>query len=198
MYKNRALTTKTCLSALTLATLFATTVSQASDEHLSNISYDFFDVAYMDVETHSDDGDGFLLRASKSLGESFYLLAEMGDAELDEHHGDFRFIRAGLGFHTSFSRMVDGIAELTYESLEIEEHHHELDENGFGIAAGIRVLFNEHLEGTARARYVDLGDEEDEIFSAELLYLFNHSFGLVAAYEKGNEEIISAGVRFQF
>ena len=207
MKKNMFNMTKKYLTIATLVSACAIGTTQASEEqhaadhnnqHAGGISYDFFDIAYMDVETHSDEGNGLLLRGAKSFGESFYVLGEMGSAGLEGHNGDFTFARAGVGFHTSFTNAIDGIAELTYESLEIEEDHHHFNEDGFGAAVGVRALFNQHLEGTARVRYVDFGHEDDVIASAELLFLFNHSFGLVAAYEKGNEEIISFGVRFQF
>ena len=164
--------------------------------HAGGISYDFFDITYLDVETEDEQGNGFLLRFTKNLGEKLYFVGEYGDSDLD--HGDFTVFRAGLGLHTPFSDKVDGIAELTYESLEINEEHHHLDETGYGLAVGIRALFTEKLEGTARVRYVDLGHEDDTIFSVELLYLFTHSFGLVGAYEEGNEKIWTFGVRFQF
>ena len=108
------------------------------------------------------------------------------------------FARIGLGYHTPLTSAVDGIAEVTYEDLDIAEGDHVFDESGYGLALGARALFTEKLEGTARVRYVDFGDEDDVIVGVELLYLFNHSFGLVAAYETGNEDFISFGARYQF
>lgn len=171
--------------------------SHHGNDHAGGISYDFFDINYMDVKAHYEEGEGFLLRGYKSIGERFYLASEFGDADLS-HHGDFQFLRVGLGIHTSFSDAVDGIAELTYEELELYEHNHLFDESGYGLAIGLRALFNEHWEGTAKLRHVDFGHEDDLIVVAELMYLFNHNFGLVAAYEKGNEKLITFGARFQF
>jgi len=96
------------------------------------------------------------------------------------------------------SSRYDGIAEFTYEDLKIEEEDLTVDEDGYGAALGLRALISEHWECTARLQYVDFGDVDDTLISIDLVYLFDHSYGVVIGYEEGEERYVSLGVRFQW
>jgi len=173
------------------------------DHHAPVISYDFLDFAYMDAEAHSEDGSGTLFRVSKGFSNNVYLIGEMGVADLT-HDLDFSFARVGVGYHYPLSPKVDVVGEVTYEDLDLSGYYldkkgEQLDKEGYGLGVGIRALFSPSFEGTAKVRRIDFGKKEDTLKTIELLYLFNHNFGLVGAYEEASDEkIASFGIRFQW
>lgn len=130
-------------------------------------SYNFLQAAYQRVEIDLGgilgdvDGDGYQVGGSFEIGESMYFFADYADAGLD-FNVDSSQIKAGFGFHHGISANTDFFANLAYVKAELELGGiGSADENGYGVAIGVRSNVSDTVELELSVSYVDLGDDID-------------------------------------
>ena len=184
-------------SALVLL-LLALTASASAKE----FDYDFFQLSYGNIEFDdiNVDGDGFGLAGSYSINEDFHVFAGYEAAGLD-FGIDATTIGAGLGWHTTLSPVVDLVASVSYQYIELDAPGgSNADDNGLGLGLGLRFAASELLELNAGISYVDLSDSGDDTgFGIGGLYSFTEAFalGLSAAWSDNATSYTLAG-RFYF
>lgn len=184
-------------SALVLL-LLALTASASAKE----FDYDFFQLTYGNIEFDdiNVDGDGFGLAGSYSINDDFHVFAGYEAAGLD-FGIDATTIGAGLGWHTTLSPVVDLVASVSYQYIELDAPGgSNADDNGLGLGLGLRFAASELLELNAGISYVDLSDSGDDTgFGIGGLYSFTEAFalGLSAAWSDNATSYTLAG-RFYF
>jgi len=184
-------------SALVLL-LLALTASASAKE----FDYDFFQLTYGNIEFDdiNVDGDGFGLAGSYSINDDFHVFAGYEAAGLD-FGIDATTIGAGLGWHTTLSPVVDLVASVSYQYIELDAPGgSNADDNGLGLGLGLRFAASELLELNAGISYVDLSDSGDDTgFGVGGLYSFTEAFalGLSAAWSDNATSYTLAG-RFYF
>ena len=184
-------------SALILL-LLALTASASAKE----FDYDFFQLTYGNIEFDdiNVDGDGFGLAGSYSINDDFHVFAGYEAAGLD-FGIDATTIGAGLGWHTTLSPVVDLVASVSYQYIELDAPGGgNADDNGLGLGLGLRFAASELLELNAGISYVDLSDSGDDTgFGIGGLYSFTEAFalGLSAAWSDNATSYTLAG-RFYF
>lgn len=163
-------------SALILLLLAFTASASAKD-----FDYDFFQLTYGNIEFDdiNVDGDGFGLAGSYSINEDFHVFAGYEAAGLD-FGIDATTIGAGLGWHTTLSPVVDLVASVSYQYIELDAPGGgNADDNGLGLGIGLRYAATELLELNAGISYVDLSDSgNDTGFGIGGLYSFTDAFAL--------------------
>ncbi len=152
------------------------------------IDYSYVDVLYLDTELEPADGDGFAVRGSYGFNENVHFLGEITFTDISAFgiDVDFNTWRLGAGFHGGFSERADFIAEVTYESAEVDAGFSSLDDSGFGVRLGARGLVTEKFEVNGYIRHVDI-DDIDTMFGAGVLYHFNDVGALLFEYETGDD-----------
>jgi hypothetical protein len=142
-----------------LLALSASATAQEFDYNYLSIGYQQIDI---DDGLFNADGDGFGIKGSFEVSESFYLFAGYTAAEL-ESIVDVDEISAGVGWHTPLSDRMDFLAELSYESLELSASGFgSAETDGFGVLAGLRFRASDAVEVNGGVKYEDYGDDGDD------------------------------------
>lgn len=146
-----------------------------------DFDYTFVDVGYGQIEFDDIDvdGDGFGIGGSFAISPAFHLFAGYTAADFD-FDVDSSSLDVGIGWHHGLSDVVDFVATLSYEYVEIDAPGFgSVDDNGLGLGAGLRFAATEALEINGGITYVDLSDSGDETsFGLGGLYKFNDMFAL--------------------
>lgn len=161
-----------------IAILFLAFAASASAK---DFDYNFFQLSYGNVE-YDDvnvDGDGFGLSGSYSINEDFHVFAGYQAAGLD-FGIDATSLGAGLGWHTTLSPVVDLVASVSYQYIELDAPGFGgADDNGLGLGVGLRFAASELLELNAGISYADFSDSGDDTgFGVGGLYSFTEAFAL--------------------
>jgi long-subunit fatty acid transport protein len=146
-----------------------------------DFDYNYFSLGYgiIDFDNVNADGDGFNLGGSYAINESFHVFADYSSANLDNNI-DATGFGAGIGWHTSLSDVVDLVAGLSYEYVEIDVPGiGNPDDNGLGLGVGLRFAASDVLELNAGIEYVDLSDSgSDTGFGVGGLYDVTDAFSI--------------------
>src|SRR5688572_151078 len=191
-------------SLMALALLAALPMSaQAAD---GKLSYNFIEADYVRVNVDDADGfdpDGFGLKGSFALGESFYGFGSYLSAsdDLSGFDLDVDQSQLGLGYRHGISDNADFITELSWINQSVDvDGLSNVDGNGGKLSVGIRGLMAEQFEGYAKANYTDGGDFDGD-FSGTVgaQFRFNETWGLTGEAEFGDDgEVYMLGVRASF
>ncbi len=163
-------------SILILVSLAATAPASASE-----FDYNYFQLSYGNIEFDdvNVDGDGFGLAGSYSINPDFHVFADYQAAGLD-FGIDATSLGAGIGWHTTLSPVIDLVASVSYQYLELDAPGGaDVDDSGLGLGVGLRFAASDELELNAGISYVDLSDSGDDTgFGVGGLYSFSESFSL--------------------
>lgn len=185
--------TKMIVAALVLAAPLAAT---------ADVSYKYAEIDYVNANLDvagSPDGTGFGLKTMFELSDRWHGLFEYTDAtiEFPAPFGDLDFTayRLGAGYHTELASGVDGIAEITYDSID-----GGTSETGFGLKFGLRGMASDDLELNGHVRYtsVDTINTSDTLIGVGAAYSFNDQFAVTFGYESGDVGNWAVGLRVNF
>lgn len=182
------------------------------------LSYDYIDLDYGIFNPGGgpfDDGDGYGVNFSKSLGEIFFLTGGYTNAGADYDFGgnsfDFESHRysLGLGAHFGLTECVDLTIEggVTHSDNRFGGNHAlNYDSWAYYVAPGVRARFG-RFEGFARVFYFDregvpaqFGFEDDGwVFNPGLLFHLTDTLALkVAADLTEDNSLVTFGARIHF
>lgn len=183
------------------ALVFAMSPAFAGD-----LSYNFIEIGYQEAELDDDlagfsfDGDGFGVGGSFEVGESWFVGVSYSTIGFD-FGIDLDQISVGGGYHAGLSDRTDFFATLSYLSVEVSASGlGSVDEDGYGVAIGVRSMLTDNVELNGSLGYSDLGDGADgTAFNVGALYSFTESFAV--GFDIGIEEDVTLyglGGRFYF
>ena len=162
------------------STLFVLLLAFSAAASAEGFNYTFVSAGYgtVDFDDVDVDGDGFDIGGSVAVADNIHLFAGYEIANLD-FDVDASGFNAGIGYNTPLSNVIDFVAALSYEYVELDvPGFGSVDENGYGLGAGLRFAATEALELNAGLKYVDLGDSDDTGFGVGGLYNFTETFAL--------------------
>lgn len=151
--------------------------------------YSFIEASYSkaDYDNLDLDGDGLGLAASVALSDNFFVFGSYAGAEVGET-ADTDGWRAGAGLHLPLSRLMDAVAQLTYQSTEVSvPSGGTVDDDGFGVRAGLRVGANEWIELNGGLTYLDLDSGNETLFDAGFLLNLAGGFAVGVGGSWGDE-----------
>ena len=180
---------KQLLIACVLAAPFA-----AGAEDLS-YSYLQAGVTRIDVDDAGSES-GFAFGGSGALNDNWHVFGNYNSYDFDVLgiSADADHWNLGLGYNVGISDSADFVGRVSYEKAEVGP----FDANGFGIEAGVRNAFTEHLEGGISLKYVDLDDSDETGVELYGQYKFGE-WGLVGSLNfnnDGNELFIGPRISF--
>ena len=174
------------------------------------LNYNYIEGGYATVEIDTGDAfvgevdfDGFQIRGSAAVSESFYLHGGYGNVTNDEAGVDIDFseIQIGLGYRHGLSDRADLITEVSYLTQEIDvDGLGSEDADGGRVSVGVRGLLADNFEGYVKGSYTDGGDFDGD-FSGLVgaQFKFNQTWGLVGEAEAGDDVTkLMVGVRASF
>jgi len=140
------------------------------------LSFGYGQTEFDDIDV---DGDGFGIGGSFAIANNFHVFAAYEQADFDFDVEGTQW-NAGFGYNTPLSDVVDFVAQLSYEYVEVEvPGFPSIDDNGFGLGVGLRWWATSKFEVDAGIKYVDLSDSGDDTgFGVGGHYYFTPSFAL--------------------
>ncbi|MEM9016830.1 MAG: hypothetical protein AAGC68_07430 [Verrucomicrobiota bacterium] len=180
--------------------------------HVDCLSYDYVDLEYIYTDYGTpkfDDGHGYGIGFSKSLGSAFFLTGSFSDSGYDyDWDGhivdvDTRRYRMGLGTNIPLAKCVDFTFEGGFDHLDAEYTYHpdhDYDSWAYYFGPGIRAragafevyakIFYFSREGDLSQYYLSQHtfshgrvDEDGWLFTPGIIYHFTDSFGLKVGAE---------------
>jgi hypothetical protein len=167
----------TCLGLLAVVATALPAVSQAD-----TMDYSFAELAFVDSEFGTLNGDGLSLRGSLPINETFFVFAGYWDVGYD-FNNDLTSMEAGAGGHMPLADKVDLVGRFGLVKSEYDAPNFSNDDDGFTLGARVRAAVMPRFELEGGFDYIDLGD------SSTLLILEGRYFFL---------EQLSGGLRLEF
>jgi len=165
-----------------------------------DLGYSYIEGGYqrIDVDTGAGfgnvDGDGIGIGFSFDVADNWYILGAYGRASLD-FGVDFDETELGVGYHAPLADRLDIFATVSYLRAEFSDTvFGSFDDDGYGIAVGMRGLVADRFDLTGSIGYSDFGGGSDgTAFSAAGLYNFTDNFaaGIVLAFD---EDVTTYGI----
>jgi hypothetical protein len=178
------------------------------------ISYSYAELNYIadqefDISgAGSDDGDGFNFNASFAIDDTFFVNGGYSDTSLDDTNSDITSFNVGVGGRSPLSSTVDAFGVVSYENVEVDVGGAgSVDDDGFGIAGGLRGLVATNFELNGQVKYTDIGDADGWGFKVGALYGFAPNWAAGADFssselEDGGADLdideLRVGVRYIF
>jgi hypothetical protein len=174
------------------------------------VSYNYLDAAYasVDIDDFSEDADGFLLRAAIELTDNVFVFGGYSDLSIDltdfdiflTETVDLREYDFGLGYAWPVGNASSMYGKVSYVSVEAESFGVSADDDGYGLAFGLRTRPATNVELEGYVDYVDLSDLGDETsFGAAARFFFTPQFALGAEVVFGEDSTsYGAGLRWHW
>lgn len=167
-------------------------VSQAD-----TMDYSFAELAYVDSEFGTLNGDGISLRGSLPINESFFVFASYWDVGYD-FNVDLTSIEVGGGGHLPLADKIDLVGRFGLVKSEFEAGNFSSDDDGFTFGAHLRAGVMPRFELEGGFDYIDLGDP-DTLLVLQARYFFLEQVAGGLRLEFGDDiDSMAFGVRVTF
>lgn len=176
-------------------------VSVASEQ----LSYSYIEAGYSQTDFDGFDADGYALKGSFAIGDSFYGAIGFHQDEL-EPIVTLEPWELTAGYRKDISANTDFIAEISYIGMNLEFFGDDYHNDGYRAAVGVRSAVHEHFELSAKAMFTSI-QYMDSVVGVAIgaQYKFNGTWGIYADYQFNeynfdNVDVNSfqAGVRASF
>jgi hypothetical protein len=160
--------------------LFTTLLALSATAGAQGFDYNYIQASYQQVEydDFDDDGDGLGLDVSFALSDNFHLFGGYAGLDVDTDV-DTSAWHAGVGLNGSISALMDVVIRLSYETQEIDlPGGGTLDNDGYGLSAGVRVGANEWIELYGSISYVDRDSGSETGLDAGFLFNIGDAFAV--------------------
>lgn len=178
------------LFAVSIPGLFLSTHASAE------ISYDYFELRYVDAEIDNSnvDGDGFEIGGSFRINEDFFAVGSYTDLDFDFGF-DGTILQIGGGYIHQYKKNIDFIGQAQFVDVDIDPGG---SDSGFALAAGVRSHIMPSLEVRGFFNYVDV-DDSDTFVELAADYFFTERFAAGGSLDIGGDtDTITLGVRYFF
>ena len=168
----------------------------------AQFSYTAVELSFVDVEIDapSVDGDGFEIAGSFEINDSFFALGAYQDQDFD-FGIDGNSLQLGVGYHTELGDDLDFVGTASWVSAEVEAGGLSFDDDGLGIAGGIRAAVADGFQVDAMLNWVDLDDSGSDTWIALTgRYYFNEQIAGFVRLGVGQDDAdtLQLGARFEF
>lgn len=169
-----------------------------------DLSYNYVELGYQRVEIDdvvpgvNVDGDGFGIRGSVEIGESWFIAGGYSQADFD-FGTDIDQLSFGAGYYAAIAPRADVFAMVSYITAEASANGFSaFDDDGYGITVGARGLVSDRVELVGSISYVDLGGGADGTsYGAGALYSFTDMFALGIEIDV-EEDVLAYGIGARF
>ena len=145
------------------------------------------------------DGDGIAIGGSYEFAPNWH--GSLAYGTLDFGSGvDLNVLTAAFGYHTDISNITSFYTEALLLRAEVDTPFGSVDDDGYGLAIGVRSNIQRNIELEGRLEYTDSDDSDGGIgVGAAGWYLFDNDFavGLSASFDD-DVTGFGIGVRYTF
>ena len=180
------------LNALAALAMLLPISGQAASFGYSYVDFAIIPEAEFDAGDDDFDGDGFQLRGSLAITETFFALVEIADLEFDRGNVDVDFTRwvIGAGGHWPINQNLDFVARGGIMRYDVDAGPFDDDDLGFFLGGRVRaqVIQNVEIEGGVDLTTAEVAGFEDEIILVgEGRYHFNDQFSVGGLLNIGDD-----------
>lgn len=170
-------------------------VAQTSQEQRVDLSYDYLELRFVDVDTGG--GDGIRLNGSFDLKNDWLIVG--GVTALDFNNNvDSTVLELGAGYVWQYSEDFDLVSTLRFVNLSVDTPGGNADDNGFAFSAGMRGLLAPQFEIRGSVNHINL-DNSDTFLELAGDYYFTRQFAVGASLEfAGDSDSFTIGGRWFF
>ncbi len=165
---------------------------QAAEFGYSFVDFSIIPEAETDGRGFDIDGDGYQLRGSLAVTNTFFALVEISAIDFDERAVDVDFTRwlIGGGGHWPITRNLDFIARGGVVRYDVDYGAFDDDDIGFFAGARVRaqIVPNVELEGGIDITTAEVRGFEDEVtIVGEGRYHINNQFSIGGLINLGDD-----------
>jgi len=194
-----------CVGVFTSTVLGGALLANAAAASEQGPNYTFMEAGYAHVEfdDFQADGDALALQGSFALNDMFNLVGSYQDGSIDSDFNvdvDVKTLELGGGMHFPLNPTVDLVTQLTWITTEIDAGSFgNVDDDGYGLGAGIRAMLTPRLELDGGIDYTDVANEDETAFSGKVMYHFTDMFAMTGGFTVGdNTTTYGVGLRANF
>jgi hypothetical protein len=175
--------------------LHGVALAQSPQQPESDLSYDYLELRFVDVDSNS--GDGLSFKGSYQFPSNWLIVG--GITSLDFNNNvDGTFIEAGAGYVWDFKTDFDLFATLQYVNVDIDNPGGSSDDNGVALSAGTRGMISPEFEVRGSVNHISL-DNSDTYLEIAGDYYFSQQFSAGLSVEfAGDTDVFTIGARWFF
>lgn len=183
------------LVLLAAVLLSSAALAQSPEQPESDLSYDYLELRFVDVD--SNGGDGLSFKGSYQFPSNWLIVG--GITSLDFNNNvDGTFIEVGTGYVWDFKSGFDLFATLRYVNVEIDNPGGGADDDGVALSAGTRGMISPDFEVRGSVNHINL-DDSDTFLEIAGDYYFTRQFAAGLSVEfAGDTDAITIGARWYF
>jgi len=187
-------------SVLILAALLFSCAASADE----GPRYTYGEIGYsrLDIDNYSGDGDFADFDVSLALTDLVHVFATYSDGTVGSSPDiDVRTASGGVGLNIPLDsrHTVDLVLDAAYLWTEVDGNFfNALDDDGYGLSAGVRAMLNPNLEVNGGVAYTDVNEDDTAVY-AGVVYKFTDLFAVTGGVSAGdNATSYGVGVRLYF
>jgi hypothetical protein len=166
-------------------------------DDLPPLEYTYVEAEYVsrDSKALGETLTGWDLTGSLELPMNFFLQAT-GHNQSD--NAELKGYRVGGGWHFGLASRIDAYAILSYEHLELSGSSSNSTNDAASGELGLRLMLTHAIEVNGRLLWADIGDRDPGGGLGARYYLMSR-LSVGARYDRlGQDDQVSAGLRFEF
>lgn len=117
------------------------------------------------------DGDGFGIRGSFAVNDTFHVFADYVSQDLDFAGLDTTTYDIGAGAHWGIRPNMHVVSELSWVKAKVDTPFGSASEDGYGVGAGLRFRPANRVELQGMINYVDLDGSDTSLSLGGRYYL---------------------------
>ena len=183
------------LVLLSALLLHGIALAQSPEQPESDLSYDYLELRFVDVDTSG--GDGLRFKGSYQFPSNWLIVG--GITSLDFNNNvDGTLIEVGTGYVWDFKADFDLFATLQYVNVDFDSPGGSFSDDGIALSAGTRGLISPQFEVRGSVNHTIL-DNSDTYLELAGDYYFSQQFSAGLSVEfAGDTDILTIGARWYF
>jgi hypothetical protein len=183
------------LVLLSALLLHGIALAQSPEQPESDLSYDYLELRFVDVDTSG--GDGLSFKGSYQFPSNWLIVG--GITSLDFNNNvDGTLIEVGTGYVWDFKADFDLFATLQYVNVDFDTPGGSSDDDGVALSAGTRGMISPEFEVRGSVNHINL-DDSDTYLEIAGDYYFSQQFSAGLSVEfAGDTDVFTIGARWFF
>ncbi len=186
---------KLLLTAVVLALPMTTMAQSVQKEKAGDLSYDFAEIRFVDVD--ESDGDGIRFAGSFQIDDEWILVGGLTTLDFD-FDVDSTVLEIGGGYVWNYSDDFDLVSTVRYVRVDFDTPIGDFDDSGFALSSGIRGFIAPKFEIRGSANYIDVDDSDTFIELAGDYYFTDQISAGISLELAGDADVFSIGARWYF
>ena len=172
-----------------------TAVAQYSGQPKPDLSYNYLELRFVDVDTNS--GDGFRFNGSYDLGNNWLIVGGLTSLDFN-NNVDATLFEVGAGYVWSYSEDFDLVSTLRYINADVGNSAVSIDDDGLAFSAGIRGMLAPQFELRGNVHHVTIGNSDSYLELAGDYYFAPQFAAGVSLEFAGDDDVVTVGGRWFF